>query len=67
MSRDVERARRTLNFSEWPEHAGLKPAVAASTLMAGCAVIQAKKMPKGSVSVFPCRGTLVGARQESIL
>ena len=52
ISRDVERARRTLNFSEWSEHAGLKPAVAASTLMAGCAVIQAKKMPKAPYPFF---------------
>ena len=52
ISRDVERARRTLNFSEWSEHAGLKPAVAASTLMAACAVVQAKKMPKAPYQFF---------------
>src|SRR5258708_7550895 len=40
ISKDVERARRVLNFSEWSDHAGLKPAVAASPLMAGCAAIQ---------------------------
>src|SRR6202040_913709 len=33
ITRDVERARRILNFSEWSNHAGLKPAIAASTLM----------------------------------
>ena len=49
---DVERARRILNFSEWSEHAGLKPAVAASTLMAGCASIQAGKMPKAPYPFF---------------
>ena len=52
ISRDVERARRILNFSEWSEHAGLKPALAASTLMAGCAAIQAKKMPKAPYPFF---------------
>src|SRR5258708_6482886 len=55
ISRDVERARRILNFSEWSEHAGLKPAVAASTLMAGCAVIQARKMPKAPYPFFHAR------------
>jgi hypothetical protein len=52
INRDVERARRTLNFSEWSDHAGLKPALAASTLMAGCAVVQAKKMPKAPYPFF---------------
>jgi hypothetical protein len=50
--RDVERARRILNFSEWSDHAGLKPAIAASTLMAACAVVQAKKMPKAPYPFF---------------
>ncbi len=58
ISRDVERARRILNFSEWSEHAGLKPAVAASTLMAGCAVVQAKKMPKAPYPFFHARARL---------
>jgi hypothetical protein len=52
ISRDVERARRILNFSEWSDHVGLKPAIAASTLMATCAVIQAKKMPKHPYPFF---------------
>jgi len=52
ISRDVERARRILNFSEWSDHAGLKPAIAASTLMAACSVVQAKKMPKAPYLFF---------------
>jgi hypothetical protein len=52
ISRDVQRARRILNFSEWSDHAGLKPAIAASTLMAACAVVQAKKMPKAPYTFF---------------
>jgi len=52
IGRDVERARRILNFSEWSDHAGLKPAIAASTLMATCALIQARKMPKAPYPFF---------------
>lgn len=52
ISRDVERARRTLNFSEWSDRAGLKPALAASTLMASCALVQARKMPKAPYPFF---------------
>jgi hypothetical protein len=52
INRDVARARRILNFSEWSDHAGLKPAIAASTLMAACAVVQSKKMPKAPYPFF---------------
>jgi len=58
ISRDVERARRILNFSEWSNHAGLKPATAASTLMATCAVVQAKKMPKAPYPFFHANARL---------
>src|SRR5258708_15776017 len=52
ISRDVERARRILNFSEWPEHAGPKPAVAASPLMAGCPVVHARTPPHAPYPFF---------------
>ena len=58
VNRDVERARRVLNFSEWSGQAGLKPAIAASTLMASCAVIRARKMPKRPYALFHAQARL---------
>lgn len=49
---DVERARRKLNFSQWAERQGRKPAVAASTLLAFCAVARTGAMPPPSYRVL---------------
>lgn len=46
MLSDVERARRVMNFSEWSIQAGRRPDLAASTLLAACAVLQTGEMPK---------------------
>ena len=45
MARDVERARKTLNFSEWEEKHAAKPAVAASMLLSACQSIRLGRMP----------------------
>jgi hypothetical protein len=45
MARDVERARKTLNFSEWQERHAAKPAVAASMLLAACESARQGRMP----------------------
>jgi hypothetical protein len=45
MARDVERARKTLNFSEWEHRYKEKPAVAASMLLTACESIRKGRMP----------------------
>src|SRR5204862_4222332 len=45
IARDIERARKAMNFSEWSVQAGAKPAVAAGHLLAACAGVEAHIMP----------------------
>jgi hypothetical protein len=45
MVRDVEKARRTMNFSEWSVQAGRRPEIAASVLAACCADLRIGRMP----------------------
>ena len=46
ISGDVEKARRAMNFSEWSTQSGRRPDLAASTLLAACAVLETGEMPK---------------------
>jgi cytochrome c len=43
--RDVQRARKLINFSEWSVQAGRRPELAASTLAATCTDMTAGRMP----------------------
>lgn len=45
MARDVEKARTTLNFSEWQQKHAVKPAVAASLLLTACESLRQGRMP----------------------
>lgn len=45
--RDVEKARKVMNFSEWSVTAGRRPGLAASYLAAACTDMQVKRMPTG--------------------
>lgn len=45
ISRDVERGRNALNFSEWTAQAGRKPGTALGALMASCVAVQTGHMP----------------------
>jgi hypothetical protein len=54
MARDVERARKTLNFSEWEEKHAKRPAVAASMLLTACESLRQGRMPlPGYVLMHP--------------
>jgi hypothetical protein len=54
MARDVERARKTLNFSEWREKHMKRPAVAASLLLTACESLRQGRMPlPGYVLMHP--------------
>ncbi len=45
VARDVERARKVMNFSEWSIQAGKRPGMAASFLAASCSDMQIGRMP----------------------
>jgi len=45
VARDVERARKAVNFSDWAEQSGAKPYAAMGTLMAACADLKSGRMP----------------------
>jgi hypothetical protein len=48
VARDVARARKTLNFSEWQDRYKAKPAVAASMLLTACESLRKGRMPLSS-------------------
>ena len=45
MARDVERGRKAMNFSDWTQQAGRKPATAMGALTAACANVKSGRMP----------------------
>jgi hypothetical protein len=45
VARDVERARKAVNFSEWAAQTGGKPYAAMGTLVAACADLKTGRMP----------------------
>src|SRR5260370_13455537 len=45
VTRDVERARKAVNFSEWAAQTGGKPYAAMGTLVAACADLKTGRMP----------------------
>lgn len=46
VTKDVEKARKVMNFSEWSEEAGLKLEKAVGLLMASCTDVKVGRMPK---------------------
>jgi hypothetical protein len=42
---DIERARKSMNLSEWSVGIGSRPGTAMGTLLAACAGVEAQKMP----------------------
>src|SRR4051794_7076746 len=45
VTRDVENARKVMNFSEWSTKAGRRPGLAASFLAAACTDMKVRRMP----------------------
>ncbi|MCU0245064.1 MAG: heme-binding domain-containing protein [Bryobacter sp.] len=45
MARDVQNARRAVNFSDWTGGTGRKPAIAAAKLAAACENVKSGRMP----------------------
>lgn len=45
VTRDVENARKVMNFSEWSTQAGRRPGLAASFLAASCSDMKVRRMP----------------------
>lgn len=48
LQRDVERARRSMDLSLWPERNGRTPAKAMATLVAACVDVQSGRMPRSN-------------------
>ena len=45
VTRDVQKARKVMNFSEWSTQAGRRPGLAASFLAASCSDMKVRRMP----------------------
>ncbi len=43
--KDVDNARKAMDFSEWSTHLGRRPQIAASALLACCSDLERKRMP----------------------
>ncbi len=58
VARDVHKARGIMNFSEWSEEAGMKLEKAVGLLMASCAGVQERRMPKPEYVLLHSRAQL---------
>jgi hypothetical protein len=66
LERDVERARRAMDLSEWTQQAGARPGVAMGTLMAACAGVEAQRMPPAAYRQMHPQARLSGAQVETL-
>jgi hypothetical protein len=66
MAHDVEKARKTLNFSEWSTGPGKRPAVAMGYLAAICADVTSRRMPLSKYVLLHPEARLSAQDREAI-
>jgi len=64
VARDVNKARRAMNFSTWAAGPGRSAKVAAATLAAACADVRADRMPLASYRLLHPEGRLTSADKQ---
>ena len=63
---DVERARKSMNLSEWSTEIGAKPAVAMGMLMAACAGVEGQLMPPAAYQRMHPEARLTQTEKETL-
>ncbi|MBL8174189.1 MAG: heme-binding domain-containing protein [Bryobacterales bacterium] len=65
VTKDVEKARKVMNFSEWSEEAGLKLEKAVGLLMASCTDVKVGRMPKAEYVLMHSEAALNAAEVKN--
>ncbi len=65
VTKDVEKARKVMNFSEWTDEAGHKLEKAVGLLMASCTDVQVGRMPKPEYVFLHSKAALTKADTQS--
>jgi Haem-binding domain len=66
MAKDVQKARATMNLSEWTKQAGRTPAAAIGNLTAICADVKSERMPLAKYRLLHPEARLSSAEKEAV-
>jgi hypothetical protein len=66
VAKDVAKARKTVNFSEWSTQSGRQPAAAVGTLAAICTSVKGGRMPLPKYKLLHSEARLSSAEREAI-